>query len=157
MAIAVFSHTALCSKGYVLIHRGSLSDGDVFDPEKCIRGRVGDRVFAGDVIAQQVRMGNGWYIAQYHEKPPFELPVVYEDDHLAIVNKPAGIVTYSHRGAGHGRMSVKAALPFCVKAPKPGTFSIVSRPIACHRLDKPTSGLVRQKKCDDAKVSLLAL
>lgn len=131
-----------CRKGYVLVHRGPLSDEDIFEPEKCIRGRVGDRVFAGDVIAQQVRMGNGWYNAQYHEKPPFDLPVVYEDDHFALINKPAGIVTYSHRSAGHGRMSVKAALPFYVKAPKPGTFSIISRPIACHRLDKPTSGLV---------------
>lgn len=131
-----------CRKGYVLVHRGALSDDNAFDLEKCIRGRVGDRVFAGDVIAQQVRMGNGWYNAQYHEKPPFDLPVVYEDDHFAFVNKPAGIVTYSHRSAGHGRMSVRAALPFYVKAPSPGTFSIISRPIACHRLDKPTSGLV---------------
>jgi len=131
-----------CRKGYVLVHRGPLSDQDVFISEMCIRGRVGDRVFAGDVIAQQVRMGNGWYNAQYHEKPPFDLPIVYEDDHFAIINKPAGIVTYSHRSAGHGRMSVKAALPFYVKAPSPGTFSIISRPIACHRLDKPTSGLV---------------
>lgn len=181
-----------CRKGSILIHRGPLSanettgEQDVFDPQKCIRGRVGDRVYTGgktnmsikdrvhghsltlaisDVIAKQVRMGNGWYNATYHEKPPFDLPVVYEDDHFAIgtygtntkygtnptccaqsvcfvVNKPAGIVTYSHRGAGHGRMSVKAALPFVVKAPKAGTFSITSRPIACHRLDKPTSGLV---------------
>lgn len=107
-----------CRKGYILIHRGPLDDQDVFEPTKCVRGRVGDRVFAGDVIAQQVRMGNGWYNAQYHEKPPFDLPVVYEDDHFAIVNKPAGIVTYAHRSAGHGRMSVRAALPFCVKAPK---------------------------------------
>jgi hypothetical protein len=37
-----------------------------------------------DVIAKQVRMGNGWYNAPYHEKPPFDLPVVYEDDHFAI-------------------------------------------------------------------------
>lgn len=94
------------------------------------------------MVATQVRMGNGWYNAQYHEKPPFDLPVIYEDDHMAIVNKPAGVVTYSHRGAGHGRMSVKAALPFVVKAPRAGTYSVISRPMACHRLDKPTSGLV---------------
>lgn len=131
-----------CRKGYVLIHRGPLPNQDVFEPTKCVRGRVGDRVFAGDVLAQQVKIGNGWYNAQYHEKPPFDLPVAYEDDHFAVVNKPAGIVTYAHRNAGHGRMSVRAALPFCIKAPKAGTFSIISRPIACHRLDKPTSGLV---------------
>jgi hypothetical protein len=42
-----------CRKGCVLIHRGPLSvneitgERDVFDPQKCIRGRVGDRVYAG--------------------------------------------------------------------------------------------------------------
>jgi hypothetical protein len=42
-----------CRKGYVLIHRGPLSvnettgEQNVFDPQKCIRGRVGDRVYAG--------------------------------------------------------------------------------------------------------------
>jgi 23S rRNA-/tRNA-specific pseudouridylate synthase len=143
-----------CRKGYVLIHRGRLSDQDIFEPAKCIRGRVGDRVFAGDVIAQQVRVGNGWYNAQYHEKPPFELPVVYEDDHFAIVNKPAGVITYAARSSGHGRMSVRAALPFCVKAPKAGTFSIISRPIACHRLDKATSGLLVVAKTKPAMVHL---
>jgi 23S rRNA-/tRNA-specific pseudouridylate synthase len=106
------------------------------------------------VIAKQVRMGNGWYNAQYHEKPPFDLPVVYEDDHFAIVNKPAGVVTYAHRGAGHGRMSVKSALPFVVKAPKAQTFSVISRPIACHRLDKPTSGLLVVAKTKPAMVHL---
>ena len=79
-----------CRNGSILIHRGPLSvnettdEQNVFDPQKCIRGRVGDRVYTGDVIAKQVRMGNGWYSATYHEKPPFDLPVVYEDDHFAI-------------------------------------------------------------------------
>ena len=51
-------------------------------------------------------------------------------------------------------MSVKAALPFVVKAPKAGTVSIISRPIACHRLDKPTSGLVSQL-CEELQLFLL--
>ena len=59
------------------------------------------------------------------------------------VNKPAGVVVYSHRKGGHGRMTVRAALPYVLKPPKKGTIAIMRRPNAVHRLDKPTSGLVR--------------
>lgn len=87
-----------CRKGAVLIHRGPLSVDEktglqsVFNATKCIRGRVGDRVLPGDVLGKQVRMGSGGHYlgVANHRKPPFELPVVYEDDHFALVNKPAG-------------------------------------------------------------------
>jgi tRNA pseudouridine65 synthase/23S rRNA pseudouridine1911/1915/1917 synthase len=49
-------------------------------------------------------------------------------------------------------MSVKSALPFVVKAPKAQTFSVISRPIACHRLDRPTSGLLVVAKTKPAMV-----
>jgi hypothetical protein len=37
-----------------------------------------------DVIAKQTRMGDGHYPTMHHKKPPFDLPVMFEDDHFAI-------------------------------------------------------------------------
>ncbi len=78
-----------CRKANIMIHRGSLEVDDengeeIVDPDKCVLVRVGDRVFPGDVICKQVRMGDGKMPRMSHEKPPFELPVVFEDDHFAI-------------------------------------------------------------------------
>lgn len=77
-----------CRKANIMIHRGPLAIGsegvEVFDPSKCERARVGDRVFPGDVLAKQVRMGSGEHPVLNHKKPPFDLPVVYEDNHFAI-------------------------------------------------------------------------
>jgi 23S rRNA-/tRNA-specific pseudouridylate synthase len=89
-----------------------------------------------------------------YEKPPFELPVIYEDDYFAIVNKPAGVVVY---GTGRGRifrMSVRAALPFVLAPPARGTHAILRRPASVHRLDKPTSGLLLIAKTKPAMVNL---
>lgn len=148
-----------CRKGYIVIHRGPLKFNETtkaqeFDIEKCTRGRVGDRVFPGDVIGKQVRMHGGFYPGFQSAKPAFDLPVVYEDDHFAIVNKPAGVVVYSQRKQNHGLMTVRAALPFVLKPPKRGTLAIIRRPASVHRLDKPTSGLLLVAKTKPAMVHL---
>ena len=70
------------------------------------------------------------------------------------VNKPAGIVVYAQRGGVHGLMTVRAALPFSVQAPTPGTFSTLRRPQPVHRLDKPTSGLLVIAKTKPAMIHL---
>ena len=99
-------------------------------------------------------MHGGYYPGFETTKPPFELPVVYEDDHFAIVNKPAGVVCYSQRKQSHGMMTVRAALPFALKPPKRGTLAIIRRPASVHRLDKPTSGLLLVAKTKPAMVDL---
>jgi hypothetical protein len=78
-----------CRKANILIHRGPLQVDVtgrevVFDANKCQRARVGDRVLPGDVLAKEVRIGDGVFPTMYHKKPPFELPVIFEDDHFAI-------------------------------------------------------------------------
>eukprot|EP00536_Pseudo-nitzschia_multiseries_P000343 jgi/Psemu1/249397/estExt_Genewise1Plus.C_50010 len=148
-----------CRKARILIHRGPLENDEENGEEKveagnCIRARVGDRVYPGDVICIQVRIADGTVPATRHQKPPFEMPVVFEDDHFAIVNKPAGIVVYAKRGGGEGFMSVRAALPFAVSPPKVGTYSSLRRPKPVHRLDKPTSGLLIIAKTTPAMVNL---
>lgn len=99
-------------------------------------------------------MGEGSFPVMHHEKPPFDLPVVFEDDHLAIVNKPAGVVVFAARGAGHGTSTVRAALVFALNPPAPGTVSTLRRPQPVHRLDKPTTGLLIVAKTKPAMVNL---
>lgn len=147
-----------CRKGNILIHRGPLAADESghkeFMTDRCIRGRVGDRIMVGDVVGKQVRMGSGYFPVLSYKKPPFEVPVVYEDDYCAIVNKPSGIVVYQHRSGGHGTMTIRAALPFVLTPPSAGTYSVMRRPASVHRLDKPTSGVLCVAKTKPALVSL---
>jgi len=99
-------------------------------------------------------MHGGFYPGFDTTKPNFDLPVVYEDSHFAIVNKPPGIVCYSQQDDNHGVMTVRHALPFVLKPPKRGTCGIYMRPLAVHRLDKPTSGLLVIAKTKPAMVDL---
>lgn len=73
------------------------------------------------------------------------LNVVYEDQYLIVIDKPAGMVT--HPGAGvHSGTLVNALLHHCR-----GTLSGISgveRPGIVHRLDKDTSGLIVVAKED---------
>ena len=75
------------------------------------------------------------------------LNVVYEDDHLIIIDKPAGLVV--HPAAGHATGTlVQALIAHCG-----GTLSGIGgvrRPGIVHRLDKDTSGLMVVAKTDQA-------
>ena len=139
-------------KGYIIVHRGPLNEDGSFDQSKCIRARVNDRIYPGDVLAEQSRLGNTFY--PKGEEPPFPLPVVYEDDHFAIVNKPAGVNVNSHRKSGIGQMCVRAAAPYVLEPPAFGTRGVIRRPSPVHRLDKPTSGLLLIAKTKPAMVDL---
>merc|ERR1740139_1716256 len=92
-----------CRQGNVLLQRAG-PDGSArpFDGPVAITARAINRMFAGDTLAIQARTGGGFYPSLTYEKAPFVVPVVYEDDHLAVVDKPAGVVTYSHKKGGHG-------------------------------------------------------
>jgi 23S rRNA-/tRNA-specific pseudouridylate synthase len=99
-------------------------------------------------------MHGGFYPGFETSKPSFELPVIYEDDHFAIVNKPAGVVVYAQRNQRIGMTTIRAALPFVLRPPKRGTKGIINRPVMVHRLDKPTSGLLLVAKTKPAIVDL---
>lgn len=75
---------------------------------------------------------------------PIPLDVLYEDDALLIVNKPAGMVV--HPGPGNpNRTLVNALLHHCRELPGIGGRE---RPGIVHRLDKETSGLLVVAKTD---------
>ena len=110
-------------KGYIL--RISRGEDGTFDRSKCIRARVNDRIYPMDVLAEQSRLGNTFYPRD--EEPPFSLPVIYEDDFFAIVNKPAGVNVNSHRKSGIGHMCVRAASPYVLTPPAFGTRGVIRR------------------------------
>ena len=81
-------------------------------------------------------------------------PVVFEDEHLLVLDKPAGLVV--HPGAGHEDGTLVNALLAHCGASLSGIGG-VRRPGIVHRLDKDTSGLMVVAKTDAAHAGLSAL
>ena len=103
----------------------------------------------------KVKIGEIFYI-NIPDKPVQELvsqdialKIVYEDDNLLIVDKPAGLVV--HPGAGNSDNTLVNALLFHVK--KLSDINI-NRPGIVHRLDKDTSGLLAVAKDNATHLNL---
>jgi len=78
------------------------------------------------------------------------LEVVFEDDDLIVVNKPAGIVVHPAHGAHSGTLANALAFHFQKLSSAGGE----TRPGIVHRLDKDTSGLMVVAKTETAHESL---
>ena len=87
-------------------------------------------------------------------RPDIELEVVYEDDDVLVVNKPAGLVV--HPAPGHGADTLVNALLGRVGPTTYGGIAGVRRPGIVHRLDRDTSGLLVVAKNDRAQAALMA-
>jgi 23S rRNA pseudouridine1911/1915/1917 synthase len=81
------------------------------------------------------------------------LEIVFEDDHLLIVDKPAGMVVHPAAGNPDGTL-VNALLHHC--AGRLSGIGGVARPGIVHRIDKDTSGLLVVAKTDVAHEGLAA-
>ncbi|MEH3106099.1 MAG: RluA family pseudouridine synthase [Sphingomonas fennica] len=81
------------------------------------------------------------------------LVVAYEDAHLIVVDKPAGLVVHPAAGNADGTL-VNALLHHC-RGSLSGIGG-VERPGIVHRIDKDTSGLMVAAKTDPAHVALAA-
>jgi 23S rRNA pseudouridine1911/1915/1917 synthase len=79
------------------------------------------------------------------------LNIVYEDDSVIVLNKPAGLVV--HPGHGNYSGTLVNALAYHFKE-LPLFNSDDPRPGLIHRIDKNTSGLLVVAKTTEAKVSL---
>jgi len=102
---------------------------------------------AGEIISIQ------WPMARSDLAQPEEIPldILYEDDALLVLNKPAGMVV--HPAAGHHEHTiVNALLHHC--AGKLSGIGGVARPGIVHRLDKETSGCLVVAKTDEAHLKL---
>lgn len=119
------------------IKEGKLTvDGQVLKPK--------DTVFGGAVLllsAEQEAQGD--WVAQN-----IELNVVYEDDALLVINKPAGLVV--HPAAGHYEGTLLNALLY--QAPE---LQNVPRAGIVHRLDKDTTGLMVVAKTLETQTKLV--
>jgi 23S rRNA pseudouridine1911/1915/1917 synthase len=79
------------------------------------------------------------------------LTIIFEDEHLLIVDKPAGLVVHPAAGNYDGTM-VNALLHHC--AGRLSGIGGVARPGIVHRIDKDTSGLLVVAKTDPTHVGL---
>lgn len=105
------------------------------------------------------KVAAGWEIA-VNIPPPIpatpiaqamDLDIVYEDEHLLVINKPAGLTV--HPAPGHSDSTlVNALLAHC--GDSLSGIGGVMRPGIVHRLDKDTSGLIVVAKHDKAHASL---
>lgn len=82
------------------------------------------------------------------------LDIVFEDPHLIVVNKPAGLVVHPAAGHSDGTL-VNALLHHCHG--KLSGIGGVQRPGIVHRIDKDTSGLLVVAKSDAAHEGLAKL
>ncbi|HEX2184293.1 MAG TPA: RluA family pseudouridine synthase [Chloroflexota bacterium] len=137
---------------------------DVWLAEASGRGRsevqrliTGGRVKVdGTVVPKSLRLVPGQLVEMEDpepERPPQAVPSVpirYEDEHLAVVSKPAGLVVHAAPGT-RGPTLVDALRPSMPLAPAAGEH----RSGIVHRLDKTTSGLLVVAKTDEAYWALV--
>lgn len=76
-----------------------------------------------------------------------DLKIAFEDEHLVVVDKPAGLVVHPAAGHADGTL-VNALLHHC--AGQLSGIGGVARPGIVHRIDKETSGLIVAAKSDKA-------
>lgn len=127
--------------------QGLVADGHVLCNGKSIAKSL--KLKAGDTILLEIPD------AKPIEAVPQDIPldIVYEDDHLLVVNKPKGMVVHPAPGNPDGTL-VNALLWHCK-----GSLSGIGgeiRPGIVHRIDKDTSGLLIAAKNDFAHAHLAA-
>ncbi|HET7709579.1 MAG TPA: RluA family pseudouridine synthase [Sphingomicrobium sp.] len=122
-----------------LIRSGALSEGAVRDPATRVKG--------GESFTLAVPEP----AAAHNEAQDIPLPIVFEDEHLLVVDKPAGMVVHPAAGNFDGTM-VNALLHHC-RGSLSGIGG-VARPGIVHRIDKDTSGLLVVAKTDVAHEGL---
>ena len=123
-----------------------ISSGQVTGPSGLARDPA-KKVVMGDAFTVDVPAPR----PAHSEAQDIPLVVVFEDAHLLIVDKPAGLVVHPAAGNFDGTL-VNALLHHCQ-----GSLSGiggVARPGIVHRIDKDTSGLLVVAKTDPAHVGL---
>ena len=125
-----------------LIQQGCVQINDTVCTSKKINLKTGDRITLEIPAIQPLEL-----IAE-----DIPLDILYEDDELIILNKPAGLVVHPAPGHPDGTL-VNALLAHCPNLPGIGG---VQRPGIVHRLDKDTTGAIVIAKTDRAYQHLQA-
>jgi 23S rRNA pseudouridine1911/1915/1917 synthase len=88
--------------------------------------------------------------AEEQKGEAIELEILYEDEHLIAVNKPAGMVV--HPAKGHWKGTLTAGLIH--RFSQLSAIGGATRPGIVHRLDRDTSGVILVAKTDPAHMGL---
>lgn len=112
-----------------------LVNGQIIKPKD--KARVGDRIIVN------VDFSKPRHEMAVQEAQEIPLTIVYEDAHLLVINKPAGLVV--HPGAGNPDSTLVNALLY-----HDATLSQLPRAGIVHRLDKDTTGLLLVAKTSQA-------
>jgi 23S rRNA pseudouridine1911/1915/1917 synthase len=126
--------------------------GEVLVSGQTVTSRT-TRVQAGDVVELDVPEPDP--TGGLEADPSVAVPVVHQDEHLLVVDKPAGLVV--HPGAGQRTGTLVHGL--LAHHPEVAGVGDPARPGIVHRLDKGTSGLLlvaRTPPAYDALVAALA-
>jgi len=125
----------------VLIASGAVTRDGLMVRDAARKAAAGDRLLVAVPVPTQ----------PHNEAQDIPLVVAYEDEHLIVIDKPAGLVVHPAAGNLDGTL-VNALLHHCE-----GSLSGiggVARPGIVHRIDKDTSGLMVAAKTDRAHEGL---
>ena len=111
--------------------------------------KPGFRVSEGDLVSGEIPPPQP---PSMYGPEPIPLDILYEDAHIIVVNKPAGLVVHPAPGHFSGTL-VNGLLHHC---PDLSGIGGERRPGIVHRLDKDTSGVLVAAKSEAAQVSLSA-
>ena len=132
--------------------------------ENATRSKIQQAAKDGNIYANDVAVKSNYkvkpadVVTVLFKHPPYEfllvpedipLDIVYEDDDLLVVNKPAGMVVHP----GHGNYSgtlINALIFHFDNLPNNSS----NRPGLVHRIDKDTSGLLVVAKTEEAMTHL---
>ena len=135
LALAIPTHSRERLKALIAAGEVSVDEAPARDPSSRVRG--------GEAIRVHLP------VATPAEAAPQAIPlnIVFEDEHLLVVDKPAGLVVHPAAGNPDGTL-VNALLHHC--AGRLSGIGGVARPGIVHRIDKDTSGLLVVAKTDPA-------
>lgn len=151
-------------KELTIIDGGSRLDKALADLTDLSRSFANDEIKAGRVLVNG-RAAKAKYAVKAGDVITYTLPqeevvdylpedlpleIIYQDDQVAVVNKPQGMVV--HPSAGHATGTLVNALLYHIK--DLSSINGIVRPGIVHRIDKDTSGLLMIAKTDAAHQAL---
>lgn len=129
-----------------------ITNGDVSVNDANVKTKY--RLKAGDSIVVDLAMFN-------QDAPDIDLPIIYEDDNVVVINKPAGVLSHA-KGTLHNEATVATWLKTYYETINPPAGMIPAKKVfwesnragIVHRLDRGTSGVMICAKNEEAQIHL---
>lgn len=126
---------------------------DLFPEEDLTRSQIKELITSGEVLVNNTKVSKAGFVLKLEDlvilsftprskeiEPYFlDLKIVYQDEHIAVIEKPTGLSM--HPGAGNKSKTLVNALA-ALNIYSNDLLNDNNRPGIVHRLDKDTSGLV---------------